>query len=148
MFSDILISLDVEHCDNLLSGIKTVEVRRRRPRIGPGTRVWIYSKIPRAAIDAVAVVSEVREGSAESLWRRYSKEVAISRSRFNRYLMGAKTGCAIKFSSVDALQSALPLSELRREVQGFHPPQFFKQLDTEDKARQLLRLLDPRSFKK
>lgn len=141
MCSDILISVDVEHSDNLLSGRKTVEVRRRRPRIEPGTRVWIYTKVPRAAIEAVGIVEEVHEASAGVLWNRYSEEVAISRTRLEEYLAGASSSCAIKFSSITPLPRSIGLDEIRQTVGAFHPPQFFKRLRSTDKEFLLLRSL-------
>ncbi|HBY63386.1 MAG TPA: hypothetical protein DEH78_26480 [Solibacterales bacterium] len=139
MCSDILISVDVEHSDNLLSGRKTVEVRRRRPRIEPGTRVWIYTKVPRAAIEAVGIVEEVHGASAGVLWKRYSAEVAISRTRLVEYLAGASSSCAIKFSSITPLQRSIGLDEIRQAVGAFQPPQFFKRLRSSEKELLLLR---------
>ncbi len=127
--NDILISLHPEHTENVLSGRKTVELRRRRLRVGPGTRVWIYTKQPRSRVDAYAIVREVYEGSQEELWAKFGDQVAISRSDFDNYLSGSETGCAIVFASVSRLARAVGLDEIRRKVAKFHPPQFFKRLE-------------------
>lgn len=126
--NDILISLHPEHSENVLSGRKTVELRRRRLNVTPGTRVWIYTKQPRSRVDAYAIVSEVHEGSQDELWTMFGSQVAITRSAFDNYLSGSETGCAIVFSSVSRLRRAIGLDEIRQKVANFHPPQFFKRL--------------------
>ena len=129
--NDILISLHPEHSDNVLNGRKTVELRRRRLHVAPGTRVWIYTKQPRGQVDAYAIVEAVHDASPGELWTRFGRQVAISRSAFDDYLSGSDTGCAIVFASVWRLNRAIGLDEIRRKVARFHPPQFFKRLDAD-----------------
>jgi predicted transcriptional regulator len=138
MCSDILISLHPKHCDKVVAGIKTVELRRRKLKVSPGTRVWIYTKRPRACIDAVAVIESIHEGSHNELWRRFGDRVAISRLDFDEYLAGANGGCAIVLRSAHPLKRPLGLEEIRREFQRFHPPQFFKRLLPNSKELALL----------
>jgi len=129
MCRDILISLHPEHTQSVLSGRKTVELRRRQLRVEPGTRIWIYTKRPRACIEAVAVLGAVHEDTHDELWRRFGTQVAISRSAFDAYLAGTERGYALEFASVSALSVAIDLDEMRSSVHCFRPPQFFKRLD-------------------
>lgn len=129
MCRDILISLQPEHTQNVLSGRKTIELRRRRLHVEPGTRVWIYTKQPRGCIEAVAVLGAVHEDTHDELWRRFGAQVGISRSAFDAYLAGTERGYALEFTSVSALSAAIDLEEIRSTVRCFHPPQFFKRLD-------------------
>jgi predicted transcriptional regulator len=126
--SDILISLEPHHSDNVLSGRKTVEVRRRRIHVQPGTRIWIYTKRPRARVDGFVIVESVHSGSGEELWTRFSSELALSRPHYDSYMSGCRTGCAIVIRSAVALDKAIPLEDVRGSFAGFHPPQFFKKL--------------------
>jgi len=126
--SDILISLEPRHSDNVLSGRKTVEVRRRRVNIQPGTRIWIYTKRPRAQVDAFAIVESVHDGSRDELWTMFSSKLALPRSLYDAYMSGCRTGCAIVLQSVSPLEKAIPLEDMRASFAEFHPPQFFKKL--------------------
>ncbi len=137
---NILISLDACHADNILAGTKTVEVRRRAPRVSAGTRVWIYSKKPRARIEMVAVVAEIHEGPADVLWSRFGPESAITGDQFFTYLDGAERPCVIRLSGARRLRAPLTLAEMRSHVRGFQPPQFFKRLEP---GGQELALLEP-----
>ena len=128
MCSDILISLHPRHCDNLVSGRKTVELRRRKIAVRPGTRVWIYSTRPRACIEACAIVEDVFSGSHDELWDAFGDKVAVSRGEFDHYFAGTVDAHAIVLREVATLKRSIKLKELRRRLAGFHPPQFFKRL--------------------
>ena len=95
MCSDILISLHPRHCDNLVSGRKTVELRRRKMAVQPGTRVWIYSTHPRACVEACAIVDGVFSGSHDELWNAFGDKVAVSRCEFDHYFAGTTDAHAI-----------------------------------------------------
>jgi len=125
---NILISVEHEHAINMLSGIKTAELRRRPLRIQPGTRVWIYSKLPRGHIELVAVADQVVEASPYSLWKRYSSEIAISYCEFQNYCEGVEIACVILLRQIQPLRPALGLAAIRRISKEFRPPQFFKRL--------------------
>lgn len=128
MCSDILISLHPRHCDNLVSGRKTVELRRRKMSVRPGTRVWIYTTRPRACVEACAIVEAVFSGSHDELWNAFSDKVAVSRCEFDHYFSGTVDAHAIVLREVAPLARSIKLNELRRRLAGFHPPQFFKRL--------------------
>jgi predicted transcriptional regulator len=125
---NILISVKYVHVLNMLKGTKTVEVRRRRLRIRPGTCVWIYSKLPRGHIELVATADEIVAASPRKLWDLYQSRVAITFAEFKAYFSGVDVGCAILLRDIKPLQPALELATLRRTSRNFHPPQFFKRL--------------------
>ena len=125
---NILISLEERHTSNILAGNKSVELRRKPLNISSGTRVWIYSKLPRGQVQALAVVDEVVADSPEKIWSLYGARSAISKSEFNVYFAGAEIGYAIIFQEVRSLAPILSLSSIREKITHFHPPQFFKRL--------------------
>jgi predicted transcriptional regulator len=125
---NILISVEYDYVLKMLNGLKTAEVRRRQLRIQPGTRVWIYSKLPRGHVELVATADEVVAASPRKLWELYEKRIAITSSEFRTYLRGVDIGCAILLRDIKPLQPALKLDALRQTSRNFHPPQFFKRL--------------------
>jgi predicted transcriptional regulator len=125
---DILISVEYDHVLRMLNGLKTAEIRRRQLRIQPGTRVWIYSKLPRGHVELVATAAEVVAASPRKLWELYQERIAITASEFRTYLQGVDVGCAILFRDIRPVQPTLTLDALRRISRNFHPPQFFKRL--------------------
>ncbi len=125
---DILISVEERHASNMLAGNKSVELRRKSLNISSGTRVWIYSKLPRGQVQALAVVDEIVADTPEKIWASYGTQSAISKSEFDSYFADAETGYAIVFQEVCPLKPILNLSSIREKISPFHPPQFFKRL--------------------
>ena len=125
---DVLISIHPRYVDAIQNGDKTVELRTRTPQIDPGTRLWIYTTMPVAKIQLVAKVAEVNTDSPTSIWRRFSNDMAISRSVFREYCRGHRSVCAIALRDVSALDRELSLDNMRQSAPNFHPPQFFTSL--------------------
>ncbi|MHA1598256.1 MAG: transcriptional regulator [Alphaproteobacteria bacterium] len=125
---DILISVEERHASNMLAGKKSVELRRKPLNISSGTRVWVYSKLPRGQVQALAFVDEVVAGTPEKIWNSHGAQSAITKSEFDAYFADAKTGYAIVFEEVRPLAPILSLSSIREKISHFHPPQFFKRL--------------------
>lgn len=131
--SHIVISIKRRFALEMLSGRKTVELRRRPLRVASGTRVWIYSTAPYSAVELHAVVESVVCASPKRLWQRYRTRVGISRSEFDEYFTKAATGCALILRDVRPVLRAVGLSYLRNRA-GFHPPQFFARLAPDSMA--------------
>ena len=126
--SDILISVHARHVQSMLKGEKTVELRRRVLRITPGTRVWIYSKVPRGIVEALAIVDHVVQAPPPLIWRKFGARSAVSRIEFNDYFSELDIGCAILFNEIQCLKKNISLAEIRQRCSSFQPPQFFKTL--------------------
>ena len=77
---DILISVEPRHATSMMSGLKSVELRRRSINITPGTRVWIYSKLPQGQIQVLATVDKVVEDKPINIWKTYGARSAISKT--------------------------------------------------------------------
>lgn len=137
--NDILISVRQTYVLSMLNGTKTAELRRKTFNILPETRVWIYSKLPRGHVEAMAIVDQVIAAPPHRLWRCYAGRIAISRSDFDAYLSGVDLGCAILFAEIRRLKAALSLSDIKDHSSSFHPPQFFTRLATDDPELALFR---------
>ncbi len=122
---DALISIHPEHVKSILGGGKTVEVRRRRIRIPPGSRLWIYSTLPSGKVEAVATVVATEAGSPEEIWRKVGAVSGTSFDRFEAYSRGRAEIHILWLSNVRKLREAPSLEELRSEIPGFMPPQSF-----------------------
>lgn len=99
----IVISVKPKYAAQMLSGQKTVELRRRTIHVEPGDRVWIYTTVPEARIAAVATIVQVCTGQPEDIWRRYKNSVGVSADEFDRYFHGSEQACAIVLRNVQAV---------------------------------------------
>lgn len=131
----ILISLNSRHAENIFSGHKRVELRRRTMNISPGATLWIYVKVPVGSIVGHARIGKVHSSSPTTLWRRYGSISGLSKREFFEYFLGAKLGVALVLEQSTRLRRSLPLKALRQLDKRFQPPQFFARLTSEHPLR-------------
>jgi predicted transcriptional regulator len=129
--SNLLISLEERHAENIIRGTKLVELRRRRMNVPNGAIVWLYVKRPLAAVIGKGSVSEVYCLPPRELWRRFSTCTGLTRIEFFTYFSGVSRGCALELSNVERLTDPITLSELRKARTNFQPPQFFMKLQSD-----------------
>jgi predicted transcriptional regulator len=124
----ILISLAPRHAENILSGHKQVELRRRTMHVVPGTTVWLYVKLPVGSIVGRVRIGAIHESSPAALWRRFGVVSGLCRKEFFDYFNGVAAGVALVLENAERLHRSLSLDVLRGLAAGFQPPQFFARL--------------------
>jgi predicted transcriptional regulator len=120
----LVLSVKPVYVQRILSGEKTVELRRRFPSLSGKCRVLLYSTSPVQAIVCSAELKEVSHHSLQSLWKHFSVAIGVTRQEFNAYFAGVDNGYALRRSKVRALVQPLHLSDLSRDY-AFHPPQSY-----------------------
>ena len=128
----MLISIRPNFADAILSGTKTVEVRRLRPAVDPGTVAYVYASAPRKAMLGFFQIESVVTQSVEDLWDIVNLGGAISQEYFDSYLVGRERASAIMISEARPLARPIELPVLRTIWPGFHPPQSFRYLTNSD----------------
>lgn len=131
MSANILISLEPRHARNILSGLKKVELRRRAPRVSPGTVIFMYAKMPEGSVVGRATIKEIHEASPQKLWNRFKKDAGVSKAEFFDYFASRCIGVAIELAETKRFENPVSLEQLRMADAFFQPPQFFKHLRTE-----------------
>lgn len=124
----VLISLEERHAENIFSGKKHVELRRRAMNVKAGTVVWIYVKLPVGRVIGCARVSASHTLAPSTLWRKFARVCCITRQEFFDYFEGVSKGFALGLHEPQRLAGAVSLFELREASAGFQPPQFFARL--------------------
>ena len=62
----------------ILSGSKTVEVRRVVPRsVQPGSLVLVYASSPEKALWGICFVEKISTGRPETIWRKLGKATGL-----------------------------------------------------------------------
>ena len=123
----LLLSIRAEFAQRIFDGDKTVELRRRHPRVAAGDYLVIYVPAPFKCIFGVASVERVVEARIETLWRKVRYGCAVTRAEFRTYFAGVAVGYGIVLSRPARLASPLPLDMLR-EIQPRFTPQGYKYL--------------------
>ncbi len=68
------------------------------------------------------------------IWSEYSNQAGVSKGEFENYFKGCRRGCAIVLVGARAISPGVDLKTVRRRLGGFHPPQFFKRLNSREAA--------------
>lgn len=134
MVSDVLMSIQPRYAEAIFDGIKTVELRRRRPSFARGARVLVYSSSPHRRLQGTFDVGGVLAADPESLWLRVEGRAGVDRSTFDAYFHGCSIAYAIEIENPRRIAPA----EL-----GIRPPQSYLFLRRrEPRHRRLLRLAE------
>ncbi|MFJ1874146.1 ASCH domain-containing protein [Streptomyces chartreusis] len=127
----LLLSLHPRFATAILTGEKTVELRRQRVAVPPGTPVIIYATSPVMALTGTARLTGVDTAAPGQIWRRHRTTCGISRTEYTAYMEGAAHASALLLDSARALSSPVPLDHLRA-TRAFHPPQSYRYLTHQD----------------
>jgi predicted transcriptional regulator len=118
----MLLSIHPVYVEQILTGTKTVELRRTRPNVAPGQPVVIYATTPSAALVATCRIKRLEIGSPRAIWTSVGNLAAVTKDEFDRYFAGSSSAVALHISDVTELSSTVSLDQLRESC-GFHPPQ-------------------------
>jgi predicted transcriptional regulator len=127
----LLMSLRPRFAHAILSGEKTVELRRIRVSASPGTTIIIYASAPIMSVVGVARLAAVDIARPATLWRKHRTRLGLARSEFYEYLAGSEFGCALSIADPQALPDPYTLAWLRAHAQ-FQPPQSYRFLSDTD----------------
>lgn len=120
-----MLSVRPRYAEMLLSGEKTVELRRVRPRIGPGDFILLYASSPQCRVVGVCRVVRILAGAPGALWGEIGQLAAVSRPEYNRYFKDARRAIAIVVERPLRMSGELTLRDLRKHAPGFRPPRSF-----------------------
>ncbi|MCX4920100.1 ASCH domain-containing protein [Streptomyces sp. NBC_00687] len=123
----VLLSLHPRFATAILSGEKTVELRRQRVAVPPGTPVIIYATSPVMALTGTARLTDVDTAPPTQIWRRHRTNCGITRAEYTAYMDGASQASALLLDSARPLSTTVPLDYLRA-ASAFHPPQSYRYL--------------------
>lgn len=122
---DVVLSIRPQYSEKILSGDKTVELRRRFPVSAPrGAMAYIYSTSPVRAMVGIAEIKNVLKLPVYQIWTRFEEHASIGKDDFDKYFEGLDFGYVLVFDDVRSLSRSIPLAELREQF-GFEPPQSF-----------------------
>lgn len=123
--SEILISIKPKYLDLILSGRKTVELRKQSTRISPGTWLLLYASSPRRAVVGMARVAYREELRVAAIWAKHGAAAGVSREEFRAYYAGAHRGVVLGLDEVRTYPVELPLRSMRDARRDFRPPQSY-----------------------
>ncbi|MGE5580248.1 MAG: hypothetical protein ACM3WU_09420 [Bacillota bacterium] len=121
----MLLSINPDHVQNILSGTKLFEFRKVRCRADVD-RIIIYATAPKKMVVAEAEIDEVIEGAIDDVWRQTKDSAGIGYGFYRSYYKGKKKAVAYRLRNIHAYQEPRSLSEYGVE----YPPQSFIYLES------------------
>jgi len=124
----LFLSLKPAYAELVLSGEKTVELRRIRPRAAPGTLVVVYASTPVRAVVGTCIVEAIGSEAPAVIWNLHGQRTGVCRSEFNTYFYGRTIAVAITVGRPHRLERPISLDAVRQGLDCFAPPQSFRYL--------------------
>lgn len=125
---DVLLSIDNQWAEAILSGDKRYEYRRRPPALEPPYRVVLYATADTSAIVGQFATFDVIEAPIEELIERTIFHTPHSEDDIRSYFEGKTTGSAIHVAAYREYENSIPLENLTTVDSEFSPPQNFRYL--------------------
>ena len=91
----LILSLKPRFAEAILSGDKTVELRRVEPKITVPIRALVYATTPLRAMLGTCVVTAVVSDHLATLWEIYGSRTGLQHIEFLRYFTGVEVGAAL-----------------------------------------------------
>lgn len=132
----VLLSIKPKYFERIQSGRKTVELRRRFPRLVAGSLAIVYASAPLSAVVGVLVVGETLRSPPEDLWELVGDKADVTRDEFERYYIGAEEANGLVVNGVYPARP-IPLAELRLRWPSFSPPQSYRYIAVKTEDAQL-----------
>lgn len=129
MKEPLFLSIHPQYIEKILSGEKTVELRKRVPRVEAGATVLLYSTSPVCQLVGYATIKAIHETTPAQLWPLVGAKSGIHRGEYNKYYAGKERAVGIELEKVCSLpaKKILSLESLRKRIgHNFRPPQGFR----------------------
>ncbi len=121
----ILMPINPEYVDEILSGNKKYEYRKIKAKRGNIDKMIIYSTSPIMRVVAEAEIVGILEDSPEKLWEKTKKHSGITKDFYLKYYKDRNSAVAYKLGSIKVYKSPKKLSDIGIN----YVPQSFVYLD-------------------
>lgn len=118
----IVISIQPKWSRLIRSGAKTIELRRRFPRLPKGAAAYLYESSPTCSLTALLRIGTIHELPVADLWRVHGQASCVDEAHFNEYYDGRPVGFGIEIEECLALSKPISLTDLRTKF-AFTAPQ-------------------------
>lgn len=138
----LFLSINPRYVDRILTGEKTIELRRQRPRSKAGDWIAVYSTTPERQLRGIVQIKEVRVETVGDLWREARSHASVTKKEYDAYFCDADQAVGIVLENPIAFPTPVSLADLRHEWPRFQPPQGFRYLN--DEQAQYVKSFSPR----
>jgi predicted transcriptional regulator len=129
MAPSLLLAIKPEFVNRLLSGEKTIEIRRRFHSRWRGARVALYASSPDRALVGEATIDNVKTASPREIWDSHREKIGCSLEELRAYSGEAAEIFAIELRDVVPYAARMPLCQVEYLLEeDLTPPQSYCEL--------------------
>jgi predicted transcriptional regulator len=133
--SDLLMSVKPKYAEQLFSGTKLVEIRKKFAKKWLGRRAVLYASRPQGALVGEATIDSITQGSPDDIWARFETSIGVSWDDFKDYTASAEDVSAILLSDIRPYRAPIPLDQIEYILQeDLRPPQSYCELSMQRNA--------------
>ena len=136
--TNVLIAIRPGWADQILSGNKKWEYRRVALRFGTAGKLILYASGELHAIIGEATIERIIVEPIEILIAHTVNEVPETAEDLRIAFAGREVGCAIKVRNPVKYNTQITLSEIRKQIPNFMPPQGFYYVTDESPLMRIL----------
>lgn len=126
----LFLSIESRFAEKILSGQKTIELRRKFPAISEAPiNALVYSSKRQKSLIGECIIRSSKKLDLSTIWNEHSSESAISKEDFDTYFAGRTEGYAVSISAVRRFCRSLTCAELKNEW-AFAIPQSYRYISS------------------
>lgn len=134
----LFLSLKPSFAEMIMSGDKTVELRRIRPRALPGTMAFIYASSPVMELIGTSIIEEISIATPREIWRLHGPATGLKWRGLTDYFHDVDHGVAISLGTPTRFEQPVSLERVRGYLGESAPPQSFRYINHQN-ALKLIR---------
>jgi predicted transcriptional regulator len=124
----LLLSIRPQYAEAIMSGAKSVELRRTRPDLAAGALVFLYASAPVKCLIGAATLGGVLHETPRRLWATVGAASGISRRDYNDYFRGSPRAFGLILLDATRLSNPITLRDVRRRIR-VEPPQSWRYIE-------------------
>jgi predicted transcriptional regulator len=140
----VLLGIKPKYAEDILSGSKKWEYRRRPPLVEEPTPMALYASEKAKAIVGMCLVTKILREPLESLIKLTISETTSTEEGLKEYFKGLSLCSALRVEK--PLRFEMKLNEIRKTTPGFFAPQNFYYLKRDGTYKQLFEALEKHAY--
>ncbi len=124
----LIISVKPKYAKKILSGNKTIELRKCSPqRVSENNYVVLYVTNPIMEIWGIYKIKNILSDEVDLFWNKYNKNLGVSKNEYYSYYINSKKAFGIELEEVKKLDEySIKLIDIKKMIPSFSPPQTYK----------------------
>jgi len=128
----LLISVKPKFAEKIMSGEKTVELRKSAPsNLKKGNVILIYVTSPVKELWGYCQMDSIIKDTPTDLWKKVEKKAGVSETEFFEYFKNYENGYGLVIKNIQNIEP-IELEYLKLSINGFFPPQTYCYIDKKD----------------